>query len=500
MNRWLPGRDRHAERHFASTGALTSTTDQHVVVVGGGVAGLSAALVLAERGVRVTLLERDPQLGGRVAAWQLDDGRTMSRGFHAFFRQYYNLRNILRRADPALERLVPLVDYPLQRPDGLTDSFSTIPKTPPWSVIGFTLTSPTFTWEGLRHVDVRSALELLQVRFPKTFSDYDGESAAAFLDRLRFPEAARDLALEVFARSFFADPDEFSAGELVAMFHTYFMGSAEGLVFDVPDDDYDTALWAPLGRHLGDLGVTIHTGSRVDSLELGAGVTVTTGDGPIEADAVVLAADPRSARHLLRGTDLDPQYLERVANTHNSPPFVVIRLWLDGLVNHDRKAFVGTSGYAGLDNISVLERFEDGAHDWSAEHGGSVVELHAYAADPAVLDDESRRNELRTELLGQMHRIYPETAQLGIVAEEYLTMADCSLITPSVWAERPGVRTPDHRLVLAGDWVRCDYPVALMERAATTGVLAANTLLEGWQVSGEDIWTVPMKGLLAGRR
>ena len=34
------------------------------------------------------------------------------------------------------------------------------------------------------------------------------------------------------------------------MFHTYFLGSAEGLLFDVPSDDYDTALWAPLGRHL----------------------------------------------------------------------------------------------------------------------------------------------------------------------------------------------------------------------------------------------------------
>ena len=38
----------------------------------------------------------------------------MSRGFHAFFRQYYNLRGLLRRVDPALERLTPLIaDYPL---------------------------------------------------------------------------------------------------------------------------------------------------------------------------------------------------------------------------------------------------------------------------------------------------------------------------------------------------------------------------------------------------
>jgi isorenieratene synthase len=34
-----------------------------------------------------------------------------------------------------------------------------------------------------------------------------------------------------------------------------------------------------------------------------------------------------------------------------------------------------------------------------------------------------------------------------------------------------------------------------MERAATTGVLAANRLLERWGVRGDDIWTVPLQGL-----
>ena len=159
----------------------------------------------------------------------------MSRGFHAFFRQYYNLRSLLRRSDPALERLRPIDDYPLISADGMADSFARIPRTPPFSFASFVALSPSFTAASLAKVDVSAALELLTVRFPDTFAAYDGESAEAFLDRLRFPPAARHLALEVFARSFFAHPSEFSAGELVAMFHTYFLGSAEGLLFDVPD-------------------------------------------------------------------------------------------------------------------------------------------------------------------------------------------------------------------------------------------------------------------------
>ena len=47
--------------------------------------------------------------------------------------------------------------------------------------------------------------------------------------------------------------------------------------------------------------------------------------------------------------------------------------------------------------------------------------------------------------------------------------------------------------MLAGDGIRCDYPVALMERAATTGFLAANQLLADRGLAGHDLWTVPMR-------
>ncbi len=267
--RWRPGRDRRAEWHPAATPgeATQPLSGRGVVVVGGGVAGLAAATGLAERGVAVTLVERQPTLGGRVRSWDIDlpGGRpgSMSRGFHAFFRQYYNLRTLLRRSDPGLERLRFVEDYPLSLADGPTDSFARIPRTPPLSIAAFVAQSPSFPVSALRHVDVGAALGLLDVSFPETYSEYDGVSAADVLDRLHFPDEARHLALEVFARSFFADPRDFSGGELVAMFHTYFTGSAEGLLFDVPTADYDSALWGPLGDHLRRLGVDVRLGAEV---------------------------------------------------------------------------------------------------------------------------------------------------------------------------------------------------------------------------------------------
>lgn len=496
----FPGRDPRAAHHPARPGGYRLTRDRHVAVIGGGIAGMAAATVLAERGVRVTLLEAEDRLGGRVSAWPLDDDRTMSRGFHAFFRQYYNLRTLLMRIDPRLEGLLPVSDYPLQRPDGLRDSFAGIPLTPPWSVLGFVAKSPAFTLRSLSQVNVPAALELLRVRFPETYSAYEGESAAAFLDRLRFPAAARDLALEVFARSFFADPTKFSAGELIAMFHTYFLGSAEGLIFDVPRDDYDTGLWAPLGRFLTELEVDIRTSTRVKALSVSdSGATVTTDAGEQAVDAVVLAADPGAARRLAAtcGHIAVAEWRNQVASTRNAPPFLVERLWLDRPVDADRPAFLGTSGYGMVDNVSVLERFEAGAKRWSSRHAGSVIELHAYACDPRVVQDSSAAGMVAAGLEQQLPRIFPETAAGTVVHREVLVRDDCTLVGPEGWRGRPGVRSGHPALVVAGDWVSCDYPVALMERAATTGYLAANALLETWGVQGQDIWSVPMSGMLA---
>lgn len=508
--RWVPGRDRRAVHHPAEPGG-SKANGRSVIVVGGGIAGLAAAAGLAERGVAVTLLEREAQLGGRVASWTLpaDPGspageRTMSRGFHAFFRQYYNLRALLRRTDPALERLIPLADYPLVLAGGHRDSFASIPRTPPLNLLTFVAQSPSFTARDLSKVDVPAALELLDVAFPDTYERYDGESAAHFLDRLHFPEPARHLALEVFARSFFADPEDFSAGELVAMFHSYFVGSSEGLLFDVPDDDYDTTLWAPLGRYLDGLGVRIRTGVQASRLDLSddqARVELDNGQ-TLTADAVVLAVDPVSSRNLVLAADglssdsAAADWQRRIGAIDHAPPFAVWRVWLDRLVDSERPPFLGTSGYGPLDNISVLERFEAGARDWSGRHGGSVVELHAYAAHPRdwAGADGTIGQSLKDRLWFEAARLYPELARSEIVADQWLVRQDCPMIGTGPWRDRPEVATPDPRLVLAGDYVRCDFPVALMERAATTGWQAANTLLAGWQVTGHDLWTVPLAG------
>ncbi|MGW0603722.1 FAD-dependent oxidoreductase [Streptomyces sp. NPDC002640] len=492
------GRDRKAEILMPAPGRdrFTPGDAPGVAVVGGGIAGLAAATLLAERGARVTLYERGETLGGRLAGWRtrLADGSeaTMSRGFHAFFRQYYNLRGLLRRTDPGLDRLRPLPDYPLRHSGGLTDSFARVPRTPPFSALGFVALSPTFGARDLASMDARAALPLLDVRVPEVYERFDDVSATDFLERVRFPEAAHHLAFEVFSRSFFADPRELSAAELLLMFHIYFLGSSEGLLFDVPSEPFPQALWEPLGDYLRGLGARVRTGTPVHDVRPGEdGVELRTDDAVERHEAVVLALDPGALRGLTEASPElgTPAWRDDVAALRTAPPFLVSRFWLDRPVRPDRPGFLGTSGYDGLDNISVLERYEGEAARWAARTGGSVVELHAYAV-PAGAD----RQETQDRLLAGLHRVYPETREARVVDVRHEWRADCPFFPVGSHHRRPAVRTPHPRVTLAGDAIRCDLPVALMERAATTGFLAAGALLDQWGIRGQVLWTVPRAG------
>jgi isorenieratene synthase len=488
--------DRHREFHPAPTGLADCSglsSPPHVVVVGGGIAGLAAATALAERGVTVDLVEAQDYLGGRVGGWTEHLNGTalaMNRGFHAFFRQYYNLRALLRRVDPQLRMLVPVDDYPLIDGAGRRDSFRGLPLTPPWNALAFALRSPTFRLRDLARIDAPAAAPLAAVSVPDIYERLDHIDAETFLKSINFPESARHLAFEVFSRSFFAEPTQLSAAELATMFHIYFLGSSEGLIFDVANANFNVALWDPLREYLGDRGVRVHLGAQVRQITPGSAkayrVVAESREG-FEADAVVLALDVAGLRSVVAASPGlgDDQWRKRVDELRTAPPFVVDRLWLDRPVDHNRSAFLGTSGHPPLDNISVLERYEGEAAAWRRLHGGSVVELHSYA----TTSDWSG-----AKAMAQLHKLYPETATAGVTYERVLLRSDCPLFAPGTYTRRPTVATPQPGLALAGDGIRIDLPVALMERAAATGFSAANHLLKSWRVAGHELCTVPTRG------
>jgi len=475
---------------------------REVLVAGGGLAGVAAALVLAERGARVTLLEPAPQLGGRVGAWEdkLADGQrfAMERGFHAFFRQYYNLRALLRRIDPELARLTPVTDYPLLGPDGLVESFAGLPKVPIVNLISLIRRSSTMTLRDALRVDNTLGQAMMAYDPEATYAKYDHMSAREFLDRLGFPPRARQMLFDVFAHSFFNPEAQLSAAELMMMFHFYFIGNPEGIVFDVLDGPFSTRLWDPMQAYLERLGVSLRLGEGLVRLRRdldGVRWRATTSTGRIiESDAVVLAPHVPGLREIVAASPElgDPTWRAAVAAQDVTSPFAVWRIWLDTPSAPGRSPFVGTTGLGILDNISLYHLFEDESRDWAARTGGSVVELHAYALPSDITEDQ-----IRAEMLAALHVLYPETRHARVLEQRFLLHQDCPAFRPGSASQRLRVVTPEPGLLLAGDFVHTPFPSALMERAVATGMLAANHLLHGWGAAEEPLWSVVPRGLLA---
>ena len=475
--------------------------------MGGGLAGIAAAAVLAERAVDVTLVEASPVLGGRAAGWTdtLADGERfeMERGFHAFFRQYYNLRNLLRRIDPELSMLTPLEDYPILGPNGETQSFAGLPRRPLASIIALVRRTPSFGPGSLLRINGRAAARMLAYEEEAAIRGFDDQSADEYLNALRFPPAARRMLFNVFAHSFFNPETEMSAAELLMMFHFYFMANPEGLIFDVAREPFSVSIFGPLRSYLEGLGVSVRTGTAATQVEsrpdAGWRVHVAPDDAieadeAIEADLVVLATTVPGLQEVVAASpDLDdPTWRGSVADLRLTLPFAVLRQWLDRPTDPGRHPFAGTTGIGPLDNISLYHLFEGESARWAERSGGSVVELHAYA-----VPEDTDEAELRRELVEGLHALYPETREARVLEERFLMRRDCPAFGPGSTGSRPGVKTPFEGLAVAGDFVRLPMPSALMERAVASGMLAANELLSPWSVQPEPLWSVPRRGVLA---
>ncbi len=477
-----------------------------VVVLGGGIAGVAASVVLGERGFAVTLVEKEDFLGGRAGAWtdQLSDGTTveMERGFHAFFRQYYNLRSLMRRVDPSLGMLTPVSDYPLLTPDGAMESFAGLPRRAPFNIVELIRRSRTIRFMDLRKVDLTRAREMLAFDGARTYAEFDRMTAKDFLDGLRFPPEARRVLFDVFAHSFFNPEARYSAAELLAMFHYYFTQNPEGLVFDVMNRPFSKGLWSPMERVLEARGVRVskRTSAEVVEREDGRLRARLTRDGEpetVDADAVVLALSVPALKALVARSPSLGALEPGVSSLAVTSRFAVQRLWLDRPCRPDRHPFAGTTGLPGfedmgLDNISLYERLEDESRAWARRTGGSIVELHAYG-----IDDDSTEADIRRRFEAGMHQFYPETRGARVLDERFLLRQDCPAFQPGSHAARPEVTTPLSDVLLAGDFVKLPFPSALMERAASSGFMAANVLCDRFREQREPVKHGPLRGLFA---
>jgi len=482
----------------------TAPAGTEAVVVGGGIAGISAAVVLAERGVAATVLEAAPTLGGRLGAWPhvLPDGteQVVEHGFHAFFRHYYTWRDVLRRIDPELSFLRPIGGYPVLSRTWPAEDLTGLPAAPPLNLLALFARSPSLGLRDLLGSDSDLASQLLAYDRDATTARFDDMPASEFLAGLGMSDRAQAMLFEAFARSFFAQPKKLSAGELIAMFHYYFLGNPEGIGFDCPDTDYLTCIWAPFAAYLDKHGATVRTGTAARGLAPADGHRwrVDTDAGPLSTRHLVLATEPGALRDLFAASpdaaDAAPRLAAKAAQVAVAPPFAVTRLWLDRDVAPERPTFSAVSREPTLDSITVYSRLERPSAQWAERTGGSVVELHSYACTAPDVATATAR--MRAELAA----LWPETAEAQVVHRQERLEATAPTFPPGGAGSRPLPAGEARGVRVAGDHVETPFLTGLMERASASGVLAANDVLAEVGAGPEPIRGVPQRGLLAGMR
>ncbi|MFC8712361.1 MULTISPECIES: hydroxysqualene dehydroxylase HpnE [unclassified Streptomyces] len=438
---------------------------RHAVVVGGGLAGLTSALALADAGVRVTLLESRPRLGGLAFSFRRGD-LTVDNGQHVYLRCCTAYRWFLDRIEgaalaPLQDRLdVPVLDA--ARPEGRRLGRLRRDPLPVPLHLGRSLaTYPHLSLaERARVGRAALALKALDPTDPALDTQDFGSWLAAHGQSPRAVEALWDL---VGVATLNAVASDASLGLAAMVFKT-------GLLSDPGAADIG---WArvPLGelhdrlarRALDSAGVRTEVRTRVTSVsphENGRWSVQVPGE-TLEADTVVLAVPQREAYELLPPGALDAP--ERLLDIGTAPI-------LNVHVVYDRKVL-------GRPFVAALGTPVQWVFDRTDASGLKQGQYLALSQSVAQDEIDAPVAELRERYLPELRRLLPrsrgaEVKDFFVTRERTATFAP----TPGVGRLRPGARTKAPGLYLAGAWTATGWP-ATMESAVRSGVGAADAAL-----------------------
>jgi squalene-associated FAD-dependent desaturase len=437
----------------------------HTVVVGGGLAGVTAALALADAGVRVTLLEGRPRLGGLAFSFRRGD-LSVDNGQHVYLRCCTAYRWFLDRIEgtalaPVQKRLdVPVVD--LGRPEGRRLGRLRRDALPVPLHLGRSLAAYPHLSLAERANVGRAALALkgLDPADPALDDQDFGSWLTAHGQSARAVEALWDL---VGVATLNAAAGDASLGLAAMVFRT-------GLLSDPGAADIG---WArvPLGdlhdglarKALDSAGVRTELRTRVTALQENGqgGWRVQVPGETLHADAVVLAVPQREAHGLLPAGALDtPDDLLRIGTA----PILNIH------VIYDRKVLTAPFLTAlGTPVQWVFDRTEA-----SGLKDGQYLALSQSTAQDEI---DMPVAVLRERYLPELERLLPRTR--GAAVKDFFVTRERTATfapAPGVGRLRPGARTKAPGLYLAGAWTATGWP-ATMESAVRSGVGAAGAAL-----------------------
>ena len=476
-----------------------------VVVIGGGLAGITAAIALAKAKHEVTLLEAKPRLGGATMSFNRD-GLVIDTGQHVFLRCCTAYRGLLDRLGMAAHApLQPRFDVTVVAPGkkaGMRRGRIPAPLHMLPALLGYPFLS---TPERLRLALAALAFRRLKEADPKT----DELRLGDWLEAHGQDERTRRVLWDLFSVSSLNVPgDDASLALAAVVVKTGLLGDADAADIGVPTLPLGELHGTAAARVLGKLGATVRLQAKVAAIEpkgegeflvrLGrspASAGATASEAPVEAlegasepedagerdggadqgvgggevilaDAVVLAVPHEQAAKLIPPGALPAETVDGWAGL-GAAPIVNVH------VIYDRKV-MDVPFAAGVDSPVqwVFDRTRiSGMHARGAD--GQYLAISLSAADEYALTPVA---ELREKFVPALAELFP-AAKDATVTEFFVTREKRATFrqVPGTAKLRPKAATGLPGLVLAGSWTDTGWPDT-MEGAVRSGLNAVIAL------------------------
>jgi squalene-associated FAD-dependent desaturase len=445
-------------------------SSKSVIVIGGGLAGLSSAVALAEAGYRIRLLEKRPHLGGRAASYVLPGGEHVDNCQHVTLGCCTNLEDFYRRMG-ATEKIRFYDRLLFSGMDGRRGSLESSPLPAPFHMAPSFALFPLLHWADKRAI-ARALLTIARSggRPADILNNPGGVTMLAWLQRHHQTERAIRRFWEVILVSALdEDLDRTDACYGIDVFWKAFLSTRGGYRVGIP--------CVPLGelydgcRHVIERGggeVLLRAGARGFLVNGNRVEGVERDDGSTESADYYLAAVPQD---VLPGL-LPVQIVEHepvFSNLRNlrTSPITGVHLWFDKVVMDEPFLTL-------LDGTTQWIFNKTQLYGGAAKNGGQYLQLVISASYSLV---PRTRQEIIALCLDELREALPAVRSAALIKGTVVKETSATF-SPELGSDRwrPSQKSPLPNLFLAGDWTATGWP-STMEGAVRSGYLAAEAIL-----------------------
>ena len=443
-------------------------------IFGAGVAGLSAAIELVDRGYDVEIYEKRKVLGGKVSVWKDSDGDSIESGLHIVFGGYEQLQTYLERVGASDNYLWKEHSLIYAEPDGKQSFFKKANLPSPWAeVIGGLQTDFLTLWDKISLIKgLYPALagneEYFRSQDHMTYSEWH---------RLR---GASEHSLQKLWRAIalamnFIEPNVISARPMLTIFK-YFGTDYAATKFAFFRENPGESMIEPMRRYIQSKGGRIFIDAKLTRFELNENNTITRAvlsDGHVvKADAYISALPVHSVKKILPTQWLHHRYFSNLYQFTGSP-VANCQLWFDKKITDiDNLMFSQGTTFATFADVSITcpDDFQKG---YGTSTGGSVMSL-VLAPAHHLMD---MPNDVIIELvMKDIHDKFPKSRHARLLKSSIVKIPQSVYkAVPDIDKYRPDQVSPVDNFYLAGDYTYQRY-LASMEGAALSGKQVAEKL------------------------